>query len=216
MTSEIDTSAIQPQQSPPPLQVGYFTSTLGMPPRAVANLRGHAPPRGDVGDWPLDDARVAHFETTVKLRKRISSAASLYKSLLALTAIGLVVMVPMTILSLTANAMRRNMGFALGPTTGVMVAFGVMYYIAYLATRKSQRWAPLTMFIIFVASGAMQIILAALSGFTFAQPPEIFTLIVVLLFSLGFAVVSWRAVAAIPVYLAQPAWCQELVVKSGI
>ena len=36
------------------------------------------------------------------------------------------------------------------------------------------------------------------------------------LLPLIFAVVSWRAYAAIPRYLGQPAWCQELIVSAGM
>ena len=32
----------------------------------------------------------------------------------------------------------------------------------------------------------------------------------------GLAYVGWRAFAAIPEYLQQPAWCQELIVKSKL
>jgi hypothetical protein len=31
-----------------------------------------------------------------------------------------------------------------------------------------------------------------------------------------FAIISWRAYAAIPDYLQQPAWCQELIVKAKL
>lgn len=46
--------------------------------------------------------------------------------------------------------------------------------------------------------------------------PEAVGLIVVLIFDAAFAIVSWKALAAIPKYLAQPAWCQELIVKAGL
>src|ERR1700677_2121085 len=38
-----------------PVPVGYYTSAMGMPAHAVENLRGHAHPTGDTGDWPLDE-----------------------------------------------------------------------------------------------------------------------------------------------------------------
>lgn len=216
MSNETDASASPQPQGPPTLPVAYYNSTLGMPTRAALTLRGHAAPCGDTGDWPLDDTRVGYFEETVRLRKRISSAASLYKSLMALIAIGLAVVLPVMIFSVASGGGRRNPFLVTTPIVGVMVGFGVLYYFAYRATRKSQRWAPLTMFIIFILSGIFQIVTTAITASVSNTSAPIPMLIVVLLFSFGFAVISWRAVAAIPAYLAQPAWCQELVVKSGI
>jgi len=39
---------------------------------------------------------------------------------------------------------------------------------------------------------------------------------IVAIFAALFAVVSWRALAAIPRYLSQPAWRQELIVKAKL
>ena len=205
-----------------PIAVGYYTSTLGFPPRAVVNLRGQAAPRGDTGDWPLDDVRISHFEQTVKLRKKVAAAASLYRSLLLLTAISFAVMLPISVFAVfSAGNSARAMSVGILPVTGVMLGFCFLYYFANRATRKSQRWAPLTMFIIFPASGVLQVVsILGLSAAPAAMGPgpaaPSFALIIVLLFVGAFAYVSWRAFAAIPQYLAQPAWCQELIVKAGL
>ncbi|MGA2442429.1 MAG: DUF4339 domain-containing protein [Tepidisphaeraceae bacterium] len=207
-----------------PITVGYYTSTLGFPQRAVANLRGHATPRGDTGDWPLDDVRISHFEETVKLRKKVAAAASLYRSLLLLTAISFAVMLPVSLFAVfSAGNSARAMSVGILPITGVMLGFCFLYYFANRATRKSQRWAPLTMFIIFLASGVLQVVsILGLSAAPVATgpgpglPAPFVGLIIVLVFVAAFAYVSWRAFAAIPQYLAQPAWCQELIVKAGL
>jgi uncharacterized protein DUF4339 len=212
-------------QTGQPIPVGYYTSTLGFPPRAAATLRGHAPPRGDTGDWPLDDARVSHFEETVKLRKKITAAASLYKSLLALTAISLAVTLAISIFTASSSGNpATRMGIATLPINCVMLGFGLLYFFAFRATRNSRRWAPLTMFCVFIASGIFQIISVALAAarpasmtvFTPNMVGPMVVLFITLMFVSAFASVSWRAIAAIPKYLAQPAWCQELIVKAGL
>jgi hypothetical protein len=216
---------LPPQPSDPaplarPIAVGYYTSTLGFPARAVANLRGHATPRGDTGDWPLDDARILYFEETVKLRKKVASAASLYRSLLLLTVIGSAIILPISLFSFFSTRRSGPMvGIVMVPFTGIILGFCLLYYFANRATRKSQRWAPLTMFIIFTATCVMQFVTFALTmagpGMN-AAPAAGIGPIIGLLFSAGFAYVSWGAFVAIPKYLAQPAWCQELIVKAGL
>jgi cation transport ATPase len=198
---------------------------MGIPPRAVQNLSGYARPRGDTGDWPLDDVRIRQFEETVKLRKKVAAAARLYRSLLFLSAISLAVFVPITLFAmLSPRGMRQMNGLVSLPATGLMLALGLLYFFAHRATLRSHRWAPITMFIVFIVSGAYQIASVALFA---AAPavgvggPPIYVFqstvgIVVLLFAGGFALVSWRAISAIPKYLAQPAWCQELIVKTGL
>jgi hypothetical protein len=205
-----------------PIAVGYYTSTLGIPPRAAANLRGHASPRGDIGDWPLDDVRIDHFEETVKLRKRISAAAGLYKLLLALTAISFTIFLLVGVSQMfSASRSARSIGMATLPVVGIMLALAVLYYLAERATRKSRRWAPLTMFILFIGSSIFQIVsfgstVSARGSGMGAGPGLGVALFITLLFAVAFAYVSWQAFAAIPKYLAQPAWCQELVVKAGL
>src|SRR5439155_16318699 len=51
--------------------IGYYSGPGRLPPRASATLAGHASPAGDVYEWPLDDMRIAQFEQTVKMRKRV-------------------------------------------------------------------------------------------------------------------------------------------------
>src|SRR5687767_6333712 len=68
--------------APDAAPVGYYTNVQGLPPRATVNLRGHAPPQGDIGDWPVDDLRVEQFRETARLRKKVMAAANLYRALL--------------------------------------------------------------------------------------------------------------------------------------
>jgi 1,4-dihydroxy-2-naphthoate octaprenyltransferase len=192
-----------------------------MPPRAAAVLAGHAIPLGDTANWPLDDTQIIDFEKTLKLRKRISAAANLYKVLCALTTIAFVVMLIVYLVSGLVTRNRRSAVFLPDNLTGigVTIAFGLLYFFAYQATRKSKRWAPITMLVVFIVCGLIQVVsmvftssfAAPGSGVAFAAPT-----IFLLAFVAAFAYVSGRAMVAIPQYLNQPAWCQELVVKAGL
>jgi hypothetical protein len=196
--------------------VGYYTAAMGMPARAVENLKGHATQTGDTAIWPLDDGQVAQFQEAVKLRKKVTGAASLYRLFLLLSTITAAVLVITAIgmsLSNGRNATSATFGLIVG--AGTVVAFTVLYYFAWRGTMRSQRWAPLTMFIIYVLATVFYLF-AAIVG---ASSPESGALaggLLGFIFAAIFGVVSWRSFAAIPKFLSQPAWCQELIVKAGL
>jgi hypothetical protein len=199
----------------------YFEPAAGLPPRAAAALRGHGRPSGDVGDWPLDDARVAQFKQTLALRKKITAAAGLYRLFLLLTIIALVFMLFGLLFAVGSGA--RGTGGVAAMGMGLMVAmmggFCVLYYFAWRATMRSQRWAPLTMFILIIISILINVgslALQASAGTTGDTVAGIVGIIVILGIGGLFAFVSWRSYAAIPRYLGQPAWCQELIVSAGM
>ncbi len=128
-------------QAAAPAPVGYYTSTLGMPQRAVENLKGHAQPIGDTSDWPLDEPHMQQFEEAIKLRKKISAAASLYRGLLLLSGISLGIFIPITIFSV--GVLRGGQSMAMVPMailSAVIGGFTVLYYFANRATRRSQAW----------------------------------------------------------------------------
>ena len=216
---------LPPSQAAAPAPVGYYTSTLGMPQRAVENLKGHAQPIGDTSDWPLDETHMQQFEQAVKLRKKISAAAGLYRALLLLSGISLGVFIPITIFSVGMSRGPQSMAMApLAILSAVIGGFTVLYYFAHRATRRSQAWAPLTMFIIYVLTLLLQVlgtvVTASRAGGSIGSPtdaaPQLVGGMVGIAFEIAFAVVSWRAFTAIRQYLAQPAWCQELIVKAGL
>lgn len=207
-----------------PVEMGYYTSVMGMPQRAMDNLRDHATPRGDTGDWPLDDARIHYFEQTVKIRKRVTAAARLYQLLLLLAVILAVTMLiagVATFASMPARGPRRGMmGVAMLIPGGVFVGLCVLYYFAWRGTMRSRRWAPLTMFILFLIGVAVNIsgcvVATAASRTGSAAAAQVVGSVIGVIFAAAFAVTSWRSFAAIPQYLAQPAWCQELIVKAKL
>ena len=201
---------------PTPATVSYYDG--GLPPRAAATLRGHAPPTGDTGDWPLDDARVAQFAEAVKIRKKVTGAAQLYRVLLVLSTIALVIIIVVTVgVMLTGGGGGGRGGSwadaAMFGVAGLLGAFCALYYFTWRATMRSQRWAPLTMLILFALTVAMNLysIAMAASG----RPEEVLAGGMGMILPAIFAVVSGISFAAIPRWRAQPAWCQELIVKSG-
>jgi hypothetical protein len=182
-----------------------------MPPRAADALRGHAPPTGDTGDWPLDDPRVAQFADAVKVRKKVTAAAQLYRGLMVLSMIA-VVMFALVML------MGGLPGLAI--VGWVMVLFYVgltaLFYVTFRATMRAQRWAPLTMFIVFLVFVVGNIASIALNlGPRGNMGVVVGGLIAVALAGL-FAMISMQSYLAIPNYRAQPAWCQELIVRAGL
>jgi hypothetical protein len=207
-----------PQANP----VGYYVSTIDMPARAVANLRRHAMPTGDTGDWPLDDARVAVFRETMKLRKKVVAAAQLYKSLFALSLIGGLFFLIIAVGLGTGRTFGGGTGggvLAMGlAIPGAMIAgFAVLYAFAWRATARSRRWAPITMFVVFTLSIGLNVLTLVVTPATGSgvAGAMVVSVIVIVLMAL-FAAVSWGAVSAIPRYLAKPAWCQELIAASEL
>ena len=194
--------------------VSYYDG--GLPPRAATTLRGHARPTGDTGDWPLDDTRVAQFAEAVKIRRKVTGAAQLYRGLLLLSTIALVII----LIEAVGAALFGGWGSG-GPwanavmfgMAGFLGGFCALYYFASRATMRAKRWAPLTMLILFVLAVAMNLLSIAVAAP--GQPEQMVSGIIVTILAAIFAVVSWNSCAAIPRWRAQPAWCQELIVKSG-
>jgi hypothetical protein len=214
-----DPSAVAPIPAGPG-SIGYFQPAAGLPPRAAETLRGHAAPRGDVGDWPLDDARVQAFQETLKLRRKVTGAAQLYRSLLFLSLIAFVILVLVGVFTIGGNPRARTGAISMLSAAAVIGGFCALYWIAARATMRSHRWAPLTMLIIFLAGIALNVVSlavavlgnalsAAVAGYTAGA-------FVGMLLPTIFAIVSWRSYSAIPQYLGQPAWCQEIIVKAGM
>jgi hypothetical protein len=182
-----------------PAPVGYFTSTLGMPQRAIENLKGHAQPIGDTSDWPLDEPHMQQFEETIKLRKKISAAASLYRGLLLLSGISLGIFIPIMIFSVGVSRGPQSMATVpLAIFSAVIGGFTVLYYFANRATRRSQAWAPLTMFIIYVVVLLLQILGAVATAYranssmagASNDAAQLLGTIIGVLFEVAFAVVS--------------------------
>jgi hypothetical protein len=197
-----------------PSSVSYYNPSGALPPRAAIALQRHAQPRGDVGDWPLSDDHLSQFDAAFKIRKRIIAAASLYKLLLLLTACSDLFTIIACLATLSFGGPRStttSAGFLLFAV--ILIGFSALYYITWKATLRSQAWAPLTMGILFSLAGLGYFIAMTLS--LFHNGSAFIGSLIPLLFLIGFAVVSFRAVAAVPQYLHHPAWIQELLSKTN-
>ena len=198
--------------------IGYHSVTAGMPQRAMDNLKGHALPTGDRGDWPLDDVRVAAFAETVAIRKKVAGAAQLYRALLFLSLIALAVVAVVFAFMLLDPPRGGVAAVALGMGTMLVVLIGLsaLYYVTWRATMRAHRWAPLTMMIVFLLGVVVNLVsmLTALAGRV--EPAALVGGLVGAALAVLFAFVSLQSLLAIPKYLARPAWCQELIVKAGM
>ena len=164
---------------------------------------------------------MAQFENAVKLRKRVNGAAQLYRALLLLSVIGAVIFGIIALVTFASSASSSRTRAELIPMVSLFVfsaAVSVLYYFAWRATARSQRWAPLTMLILFLIGVAINLLsmgVAVAAGGSNA-PVALAGGVLGMILPAVFAVVSWKAYAAIPTYLKQPAWCQELIVKANL
>jgi hypothetical protein len=197
-----------------PLPIGYATTAL--PERAQANLRIHARPLGDTSEWPLSELQLNQLCQTMTIRKTVAAAAALYKLLVLLAVIGF---------TFVATIIVRDFlrGHLNGPRTALLtlvcVGIGAFYTYVEVSTRRSQKWAPLTMACLFCLGGLGQVLaIIAMASQTYPQRAAggIAVTAVALVFDVAFAWLSFRAFFAIPKYLSMPAWCQEFVVKAGL
>jgi GYF domain 2 len=195
-------------------RVEYASRVVTLPPRAQTALRGHASPTGDIGDWPLDDLRVGQFERAVALRRKVTAAASLYRLLMFLSGIsgGILLIVALVQLAGPPRARSEALGFLI--FTIVSLGFTTLYFFVWRGTMRSQRWAPLTMFVLFLL-GFLVNLIVTFGMMAQASPGAIGAVFGLIIYG-AFAAVSWRSFAAIPIYLAQPAWCQEMLVKAKL
>jgi hypothetical protein len=192
-----------------------------MPPRAAQHLYGHAGPTGDVGDWPLDDARVAAFVETMKLRKKVTAASQLYRALFLLGIIASAIFLLVVPFVLLGGPRGRSgaAGAEIIIPAALIVGLTILYFFAWRSTAQSRRWAPLTMGIISIAGIALNVLSMVITAATGNPTEAAAAMMAGVLGSILpaiFAVVSFRAWSAIPRYLAEPAWCQELVAASKL
>ncbi len=207
--------AVAPAEASP---LGYFSHSGGIPPRAATVLRGFAAATGDRGDWPLSDQHLVDLQRAEAARKKIRAAAGLYRGLFALTVIAAVIFLMVGVLAMAASGSARSAGMLTGGTLfALLTAISVLYWFASNSTRKCRRWAPLTMFILFILSTALQLFsLVAISMNSRNGGVEAIGPILGMILPAAFAVYSWQAFAAIPKFLASPMWCQEALVNAKL
>ena len=198
-----------------PDRIGYYSTGGALPPRAADTLRGHGRPAGDVGDWPLDDGRMDQLGAAAKVRKRVTDAATLIRSLAALSLIGAVGVVFLTVAAaVNPRPFRGTPMMGLLTSVAVQVGSTVLMFLAARATLRSQRWGAITALVLMLlgaAGGVLSIVAGVLGGRT-GTPLVVFGFVEVIFFGL-LSISPIRALAAIPEYLRQPAWCQEVLAR---
>ena len=194
--------------------LAYYTPGQGMPPRAAETLRKYATPLGDTGQWPLADAQVAEFATAAKLRRQVIGAAQAALLGFAGSILIGVIIVPIVVLASTRSpAPPAVLGFIVLFAVGLSVFYG----FAWRATLKARRWAPLTLGILQSIFGALNLFSVLLNSANSSNSSADGTATLIgnaigLLIQGAFIYVFFRGYSAIPKYLGQPAWCQELIV----
>ena len=204
-------------EMPAPPYVVPRTSLYGpviLPPRPAETFVDHAEPRGEASDWPLNDQRIMQFEIAGELRHNITAAASLYWIMMILTGIcGIAMLVVSACLLMMLERVRNPApGYLL--FGGIFFAFAVIFYFAARFTRRSNRAAPATMMMFFGIVTIMNI--AGVIGLLRQAPIDAVYCGIGGAFSIVFAVVSFRAFAAIPEFRQQPAWCQEVLIRAKL
>jgi amino acid transporter len=192
--------------------VTYFTPVIALPPRAEANLAGHARPTADVSEWPLNDEYMGQLQRAVTIRRAITWAAGVYWLIFVLSAVGGVGMLIAAVAVFPDTQRYKNawLGFIIfAILTG---GFAILHFFAWRGTLRSQRWAPILMFI-FSLIGVLLNLIGLVAALTHA-PAAAITAFFGVLITGGVAAISMRAFVAIPKYLSQPAWCQELLAKA--
>ncbi len=208
-------SALAAGEMPAPPYVIPRTSLYGpvlLPPRPAATLVKHAEPRGDAADWPLDDERLTQFEIASEFRRPITGAAALYRMLTVLTAICSVAMLVVSIClwTLVARANNPAPGYLL--FAGVLALFSAIFFFAACYTTRSNAAAPMTMFVLFMVITLLNLL--GIYGLLRLDPISAVLCAIGGAFAIVFAIVSYRAYAAIPEFSRQPAWCQEMLIRA--
>ena len=211
-------AAPQATVTPQGASVGYYNPAAGLPPRAAETLRGHAPPAGDVSDWPLDDHRVQQFREAFKLRQSILQSANLFKGLLALYSIAGVLVAIGGLAAMGMNSRSNGLGGAvLLGAAGLVVGLAIFFGFAWKVTIQSKRWASITATVLLSIMTAFSVVSSLLGASNNRGPAAASSAISVVIAAViggAFIAVSSRAIGAIPKYLQTPAWCQELLSKT--
>lgn len=147
------------------------------------------------------------------------AAAGIYRLFLFLSVIGAAAMAISMLMAYTTSPRPPRGGDVVGMLAflAMMGGLSVLYGFAFRGTMRSQRWAPMTMFVLFmlgVAANVLSFVLALGADRVRAELLIAPTFGIVL--GAIFGVVSWRSYASMPAFLAQPAWAQELILTAGL
>lgn len=204
-------------EAPAASAIGYFSPTSGVPQRVRKTLAGFPSATGSRNEWPIDDSQMIQLIHAAKHRKTIRGAAMLFRAMFALCVIGVILIAVSIIFD---AVMRKRMGATEASTAiGTQLGFGLLYLATWKSTLKCQRWAPLTMSILYLLTTLLVVGLFAiplLSHSNVSPAVALVTMLATGFLPAIFAIVAWRAFAAVPKFLASPMWCQEAIVSTEV
>jgi len=214
VTEEQEQHAVPAAAAP----IEYFSPASGLRAQTAELLKTYGSLRGSREQWPLDEGMLAQLKEAEKFRKKIRTAASLYHLLLFLGIIATVLLLLVGLLATASGARGAAAGLLAMVFAGLICgAVSVLYFFCQRYTLRCQRWAPLTMMIVFLLGVALNLasmVLAASSSpqGAMAAVPALLGMIL----PAAFAWVSFQAFTAIPKFLSQPVWAVEALVHSGL
>lgn len=178
--------------------------------QALGNGTGRA-------DDPLSQPQLDELRDTEQLRARIRVASVLCLIVFWAAVIYCIVFSIATLFAFVEARSPQARVVAGGLLITALVAGGIaaLARIAGQANRRCERWAPMAMFVleaVAVASNAIVGVVAAFEGGVVAL-----VLMWVVAFLPGIlAALFYRSWAAIPEYLARPAWCRRTLEYCGL
>lgn len=211
----------QPATTLPPTDPtfpNYYHAPGQLPAWAAATLAGHAQPRGDVTSRPLDDATTTAIIETLRLRKKINSASAIFKVCAVFLATGALFGAVGVTINSDGNPKAPAEIFGMAFAFGFVSLLALFCVVAARATRRSHQW-PLVVILILFGFGillSLVVIIFALATQMKDGPAAVIVYLLLILLLGVSSAFTIRALLAIPKYLQQPAWCQELLARSKI
>ena len=166
---------------------------------------------------PLNAEQLDVLKETEMYRRRIRNAASCYR----VEFLGCLIS---TVVSLLITGLFAGIGPA-GPEIGGILAvmvvglgLAVLFFVARRATWQCHGWAPMLMLILHALGAGFYLLVGVVAASTDQQDGQ-YMLLAFACISLipgTVAILSFRAWAAIPEFLDEPAWSQEALLYCGL
>jgi len=169
-------------------------------------------------DSPLDNRQLEVLKETENYRRPIRHAAIWFRIQFLTSLIAMIILVPVLVMA-AATEGAPGAGLLMVLIFGsLQLAWVVLVYKAYKATWDCRRWAPMTMFVLNML-GVVGCLLNGLFA-TSINPKAVgammFAAVFMAVVPAIIAAVCYRAWAAIPRFLDQPAWSQRALTYCGL
>ena len=190
--------------------------------RAARIFDGQLHPTGRCDEWPLNQAHLNELRQTEQIRRRIRQGAIATRVAFVADVVIAVLLLFGIVLGVAATGgagRSADVPAAVWIVFLAQIALAVLFFVAYKSTMQCRMWAPLTVAIIFTLNILCVLVALMAAAFANASPGPAFRDSSGLVLLIGFlfwitppaliAALNYMAAAAIPKFLAQPAWCQE-------